>query len=176
MDRGHCAKNFEPIRKEDFTDAGPLRHFCASAFIYDIAEEKFLLIRHRKCGYWIPPGGHVEADERPDVTAVREAQEETGIAVRLVGAPAPLFPGETAIVQPFGLRIYEDGPGHEHMSFLYAAVPTGGSLAMSEREVEDVGWFSLDKIFSESFGAAPAVGGWCRFLSKKIPSLLPVEN
>ncbi|MDR0340344.1 MAG: NUDIX domain-containing protein [Puniceicoccales bacterium] len=169
-----CSEIFKTA--ENLVEGGPLRHFCASAYVYNPKTNEFLLIRHRKRGCWIPPGGHVEDNERPDITAIRETLEETGIAVRLIGAPAPLFHGEVAIAQPFGLRIYEDGPCHEHMSFLYAAIPVGGSLAMSEREVEDVGWFLLEKILSESFGAAPAVGDWCRFLSKQLPQLLLAKN
>jgi 8-oxo-dGTP pyrophosphatase MutT (NUDIX family) len=176
MEGGRWDGNSGALGDRNLAEKGSLRHFCASAFVYDIDARNFLLIRHRKRGCWIPPGGHVEENERPDITAVRETQEETGIAVRLVGAPAPLFAEEMAIVQPFGLRIYEELPGHEHMSFLYAAVPVGGYLAMSEREVEDVGWFSLEKILSVSFGAAPAVGDWCRFLSKQLPSLLLAAN
>ena len=116
---------------------------------------------------WIPPGGHVEENERPDVAAVREVAEETGIEVQLVAVPpfAPPFPGEVPMVQPLAMRIYGDGPGHEHMSFIYGAVPIGGKLLFSERDAEDVGWFSTKDAVDESFAAPPDVRAWCRYLS-----------
>jgi 8-oxo-dGTP pyrophosphatase MutT (NUDIX family) len=143
----------------------PLRHFCATAYVYDPLAEKFLLIRHRKLRRWIPPGGHVEENELPAVAAVREVLEETGISVRLVAAPAPKFPGEITMDQPFAMRIYEIEPGHEHMTFLYVAIPTGGSLADGERGEGDVGWFFLEEIVSETFETFSDVRSWCQYFA-----------
>ncbi len=41
--------------------------------------EKFLLLRNRKHGTWGFPKGHIEKNEMPIETALREVQEETGI-------------------------------------------------------------------------------------------------
>jgi 8-oxo-dGTP pyrophosphatase MutT (NUDIX family) len=142
-----------------------LRHFCASAYVYDVVANKFLFVRHRRLRLWIPPGGHIEKNERPDVAALREVAEETGIDARLVGAPSPVFDGEVAMVQPFALRVYGVEPGHEHMNFIYGAVPIGGELLASERDAEDVGWFSVEDVMGESFAAPLDVRAWCRYLS-----------
>ncbi|MDR2667418.1 MAG: NUDIX domain-containing protein [Puniceicoccales bacterium] len=146
---------------------GTVRHFCASAYVFDRKNGMFLFVRHRKSHLWIPPGGHVEENERPDVAAIREVAEETGIAIRIVdfGLPPAPFPCETPMVQPLALRIYGDGPGHEHMSFVYGAAPIGGKLSSSERAPEDVGWFPVGSVVEESFAAPPDVRAWCRYLS-----------
>jgi 8-oxo-dGTP diphosphatase len=36
---------------------------------------RILLVDHVNAGLWLPPGGHVEPDEDPEVTARREARE-----------------------------------------------------------------------------------------------------
>jgi ADP-ribose pyrophosphatase YjhB (NUDIX family) len=57
-----------------------------------------------RCGTWTFPGGFMEIDETVEECAVREAQEEVGVEVRiteLVGVysrPAPLAPGIVSIV------------------------------------------------------------------------------
>jgi diadenosine hexaphosphate hydrolase (ATP-forming) len=43
-----------------------------------------LLVRYRS-GAWAFPKGHIEAGERPEQTAVREVQEETGVAAQILG-------------------------------------------------------------------------------------------
>jgi len=57
------------------------RHFTATTFI--IHKEKVLLHLHKKLGIWLPVGGHIDRDELPEEAAIREAQEETGLIVRL---------------------------------------------------------------------------------------------
>ena len=57
-------------------------HLTASAVVLDPARGLVLLHLHRRLGRWLQPGGHVEADERPDDAAVRETLEETAVAVR----------------------------------------------------------------------------------------------
>lgn len=49
-----------------------------------IHEDKVLLVKHKKLGFWLNPGGHIEEDEIPHVAAEREFWEETGIKVKAV--------------------------------------------------------------------------------------------
>ena len=60
-----------------------MRHFCASAYIIDPSTLKILLVKHKKYGRWVQPGGHIEHDEFPEEAAVREAYEETGLKIEL---------------------------------------------------------------------------------------------
>jgi 8-oxo-dGTP pyrophosphatase MutT (NUDIX family) len=43
------------------------------------ADGRILLVDHVNAGLWLPPGGHVEVDEDPGLTARREIQEELGL-------------------------------------------------------------------------------------------------
>jgi 8-oxo-dGTP pyrophosphatase MutT (NUDIX family) len=45
---------------------------------------RVLLLKHKKLGVWLYPGGHMEPNETPLDTALRETEEETGMKVRLV--------------------------------------------------------------------------------------------
>lgn len=60
-------------------------HLCYTAAAVVIHDGKVLLVKHKKLGLWLPPGGHIEANEYPHVAAERECVEETG--VRVVAIP-----------------------------------------------------------------------------------------
>ncbi|WP_445501426.1 NUDIX hydrolase [Microvirga sp. G4-2] len=55
-------------------------HVTTSAFILDEAGRRILLIHHRSLARWLQPGGHYEAPENLEASALREAFEETGVA------------------------------------------------------------------------------------------------
>lgn len=77
-----------------------IRHLTASAVVIDPNTEAVLLVWHRASQAWMFPGGHVDPDESPAEAAVREVQEETGLAATLVGRPFDL-PEQTWQASPF---------------------------------------------------------------------------
>ncbi|MBP7774353.1 NUDIX domain-containing protein [Candidatus Woesebacteria bacterium] len=54
---------------------------CFTAGGVLIHENKVLLVKHKKLGMWLNPGGHIETNELPHHAAEREYFEETGIKV-----------------------------------------------------------------------------------------------
>jgi 8-oxo-dGTP pyrophosphatase MutT (NUDIX family) len=68
-------------------------HVTASALILSPAEDALLLILHARLGRWLQPGGHVEPHDLGTAeTAIREAEEETGLRGLAPGSdPATLF-------------------------------------------------------------------------------------
>ena len=82
-----------------------------------------MLHRHAKLGLWLPCGGHVEPGELPDEAAVREVHEESGVRVRLVGAPPVASSDPRALVPPRGVQLSRIAEGHEHVDLIYLAVP-----------------------------------------------------
>ena len=124
------------------------RHFCASAFIIDPYTKKILLIKHKKNGRWTQPGGHMEGNETPEETALREVYEETGLRVKLLGER---FPREDDFIRPLGIqknrKTLEDGEMHMHVDIIYAAVPNDdGVIKVNFDESEDVRWFSREEL------------------------------
>src|SRR5678810_655292 len=57
--------------------------------IFVVRDNKVLLIHHRQLDKWLPLGGHIELDEDPEAAALREAREESGLDVELIGERPP---------------------------------------------------------------------------------------
>jgi ADP-ribose pyrophosphatase YjhB (NUDIX family) len=96
-----------------------------------------LIARHDRRGrlVWSLPKGHVEAGETPEVAAVREIAEETGIAGRVV---APLGTIDFWFVAE-GRRIHKTV---HH----YLLLAEGGELSDDDIEVVEVAWVPLEEL------------------------------
>lgn len=57
---------------------------CYTAGGMLIHEGKVLLVKHKKLGIWLNPGGHIDEGELPHEAAEREFFEETGVKVQAV--------------------------------------------------------------------------------------------
>ncbi|GAA5162648.1 NUDIX hydrolase [Ornithinimicrobium tianjinense] len=108
---------------------GITRHFTVAVFV--VHEGHVLLHPHPKLGIWLPPGGHIEPHELPDDAARREALEETGLPVRLVGAPGidhdePGAPRQ--LLRPEGVQVEDisQDPPHQHIDLIYFATLADG--------------------------------------------------
>ena len=124
------------------------RHFCASAFVIDPYTKKILLIKHKKNRRWTQPGGHIEGNETPEETVLREVYEETGLRVSLVGER---FPREDDFIRPLGIqknrKTMNDGEMHMHIDIIYAAIPNDDNMeTLNAEESDAIGWFSREEL------------------------------
>jgi hypothetical protein len=78
--------------------AVPDRHLVSYVVPTDPGSGRVLLGEHLNATLWLPPGGHVEVDEHPAVTAEREAAEELGIDPRRRLSDRPVFLSSTVTV------------------------------------------------------------------------------
>jgi 8-oxo-dGTP pyrophosphatase MutT (NUDIX family) len=118
--------------------------------IFVVQDGRVLLIHHRKLSRWLPLGGHIELDEDPEQAALREAKEESGLDVELLGErPPTTSPGTRALIAPRFLDIHRITDTHEHIGMIYWARPRHGKLALASDEHQDIRWCSsagLDKL------------------------------
>jgi ADP-ribose pyrophosphatase YjhB (NUDIX family) len=80
---------------------------------------------------WCLPSGFIEHDESPEVAAVREAKEETGLDV--------------ALAELMGLHSYLDPARGNGILILYRARPVGGTLAPGD-DAKEARYFAPDEL------------------------------
>jgi len=101
----------------------------AGCIIYD--ENGDVLMLHRKTKertQWEIPGGGVDAGEEPDAAAIRELQEELGVAVR--------------IVRELGHREFTEGGSSFDYTWFQAEI-TAGEPGIKEKSYDKFGYLSL---------------------------------
>ena len=106
----------------------PRKVVCAGAVV--LHENKVLLVRqaegHSLAGQWSIPWGIVEENEQPEITAVRETVEESGIVSELVG-----FLG------------YQNFDWQAMVAFIYLCQHLSGDPTPDGVETDLAGYFSL---------------------------------
>ncbi|MGH8904070.1 MAG: NUDIX hydrolase [Egibacteraceae bacterium] len=129
------------------------KHATASVYVVAAGRNgrRLALIRHPRFGRWMVPGGHVEPDENPAQTAVREVREEAGLEIQLLppaAAPLPAEVTDPAVPLPYWI-VEERIPGdrdprpHIHVDHLYVAFLTG---VIRAHEDLDVAWHTADQL------------------------------
>lgn len=126
------------------------RDFTVATFV--VNEQQVLLLWHRKIQKWLPPGGHIEANELPDEAAVREVREETGLSVELIGERGLPIDRPHQLVRPYGIQLEDIQPGHQHIDLIYFARLVAGSSvqAIGNDESDMVRWCGTEEM--------PAIG------------------
>lgn len=121
-------------------------HFTGSAVVAAPDGQHVCLVLHAKLGRWLQPGGHADPADGGSMqtTALREAREETGLAVQLhPAAGRPLDVDVHRIPERTG------EPAHEHLDVRYLVVATNpGALAHDPGEALGAQWLSWEEALS----------------------------
>ncbi len=82
---------------------------------YIIHKNRVLLIQHKKLDLWLPVGGHIEKNETPDDTLLREIKEEVGIGVEILNHTNFPIEGNTKknLAIPFYVNVHSV-KDHDH--------------------------------------------------------------
>ncbi|WP_318570267.1 NUDIX hydrolase [Salinigranum marinum] len=120
------------------------RHFTAT--VYVVNEGATALHAHPGLGIRLPPGGHVDRDELPHETALREAREETGLDPTLLTDHREIA-SETsrAVPRPRHLMLadvnrFDDHVGHQHIDHVYFATVDSRAIAPDDGEEPAAAW------------------------------------
>lgn len=96
---------------------------CVDAFI--VNEGAVLLRLHDKYNFWTAPGGHIDPGEDINEAALREAWEEVGLKVELVGPQGWEKKDENNqidLVPPLFMNRHKINDVHDHTSSVFVAV------------------------------------------------------
>jgi 8-oxo-dGTP pyrophosphatase MutT (NUDIX family) len=86
-------------------------------------------------------------DEDPEQAALREAKEESGLEVELLGERPPTTGhGTRALITPRFLDIHRISDTHEHIGMIYWARPRNGTLTLAPAEHLDIRWCSAEEL------------------------------
>lgn len=114
------------------------RQYCASAYTIDFKNKKVLLMYNKKLNKWLQPGGHIEYNEIPTETAVRETKEETGVDIQIVGTT---FDDEN--YEPIATKRYKNNVG-DMIDIQYLAIPLNTKIKSKEKN--KVMWLDLKDV------------------------------
>jgi len=131
--------------------------------IFVVHDHQILLIHHRKLDKWLPLGGHIELEEDPEQAALREAKEESGLDVELLGErPPTTSPGTRALIAPRFLDIHRISDTHEHIGLIYWARPRKSSdVTCAVAEHHDIRWCSAGDLEKLQPPMSSAVKWYC---------------
>lgn len=154
------------------------KHFTVTGYITNYSKTKMLLIHHKGLNKWLPPGGHVEENETPDLAVLREVAEETGLSETIrfayrgavdlglhdesdVQIPAPIAMSYQII--PKSKKDTE----HIHLDMVYALEASEKETHhRSMGETDDIQWVSLDEIINRTIDVFDSVVGYAQYIAK----------
>ena len=115
-------------------------HVTGSAWVVNRSRDKAVLTFHKKLNKWIQPGGHGEKNEAVRDTALREAEEESGLtSLRLLHSG--IFDLDVHPIPSNG-----DTPEHYHYDIRFILLADDGEELKISGESKDLKWVSFDEI------------------------------
>lgn len=138
-----CFLAFLDSASDVFERHHPAGHFTGSAWLVSADGERALLTHHRKLDRWLQLGGHADGDADLRAVALREAEEESGLAGLTVASE--VFDLDRHWIPARGVE-----PGHWHYDVRYV-VCAGASedFAVSEESLA-LAWWDVKRLATES--------------------------
>ncbi|HVM31804.1 MAG TPA: NUDIX domain-containing protein [bacterium] len=142
--------------------------FTVSIFI--VRGQKVLFIFHKQLNRWLPIGGHIELDEHPEAAALREAKEESGLDVELVGERSPLAgePGFIPLLNPAYMDLHLIQEPHWHIGMVYFARVKGGEVTLNTEEHKDIQWLGETDLSEATWGLSEPLKFYAREALRKV--------
>lgn len=144
-----------------FAETANRVHVTGSAIV--VGKRGVVLHRHKRLGLWLQPGGHIDPGETPWDAALREAVEETGLAVA--------FPASGP--QLVHVDVHPGPRKHVHLDLRYLVEAPDVAPSPPDGESQDVSWFPWHRGIAM---ADPGLEGALRSLQPGPAVLRPARN
>jgi len=121
------------------------REFLSTVFV--VRNGKVLMTWNNKVNNWIPIGGHIEPNELPCSSVIREAKEESGLDIEVV---SPFDNSKSAnLVQPIHIHLDNIKEDHKHINLIYFGIVKAGECFEIDDEGKELRWFSKEELEKE---------------------------
>jgi 8-oxo-dGTP pyrophosphatase MutT (NUDIX family) len=134
-------REFDRLERPFDEFADPV-HVTGSAIV--VGPRGVLLLRHKRLGLWLQPGGHIDSGETPWDGALREAGEETGLDVMLAG-PFGGRPSMAGVPELIHVDVHAGGRGHTHLDLRYLVNGGDADPCPRDGESQEIEWLSWDQ-------------------------------
>lgn len=118
-------------------------HFTGSAWLVSADGQRVLLTHHRKLDRWLQLGGHADGDVDLGRVALREAEEESGLADLVVES-------EIFDLDRHWIPERADVPGHWHYDVRFVVRATGSEDFTVSAESHALAWREIVGIAADS--------------------------
>jgi 8-oxo-dGTP pyrophosphatase MutT (NUDIX family) len=132
-------------------------HVTGSALV--VGQRGVILLKHKRLGFWLQPGGHVDPGETPWDAALRETREETGLDVAFLDSLDA--DGVPPLVH---IDVHAGGRGHTHLDVRYLIDGGAADPAPPAGESQEIDWFEWDAAVER---ADPGLEGILRHLQAR---------
>lgn len=128
-----------------------VKHFTTSTYLLNYSMTKTLFMLHPKFHKWLPPGGHMEANETPEEAARREISEETGITklkfIQSHNGKSFVDDRTEMLLKPHFIMSQLIETDHYHLDMIFFAVVDEQSY--TSPEYHKLKWFDLQQLKEE---------------------------
>lgn len=129
------------------------KHFTTSVYI--VCNNKVLLHKHKKLNLILPLGGHIDRDQLPHETAIKEAKEESGLDIELYNSNKlkenHFKDGSKELNRGEHLNLHNINPYHQHIDFIYYAKSKTQETKPQKGESKQLNWFSKEEIEKSTY-------------------------
>ena len=140
---------------DPLSEAADPVHVTGSGLV--VGPRGVILLKHKRLGFWLQPGGHLDPGETPWDAAGRETREETGLDVLLV---SPV--DARGVPELLHVDVHAGGRGHTHLDLRYLFDGGIADPSPPPEESQEIGWFGWDAAIERADSGLAGLLTWLR--------------